>query len=180
MLWVEVKTGKVRQVLEGRYKDLVILYEKIRSDPRHTELEIEERKFVLQRSFRNWSVMTLVVTSELVLPKKETESKILQVEYTSMLKNIDDVEPILAFAKAKNETLNVGGMMWLFLKTGRVRQALEGPEDVVMELLEKIEKDDRHTKFKVLHRIFTEKRKYSRWEARTCQETSSLRVALEA
>jgi len=63
--------------------------------------------------------MTLVVTSELDLKKTCASSpQILQIEYTSKLKKSEDVEPILSFARARNELLTIGGMMWLFLKTG--------------------------------------------------------------
>jgi len=64
--------------------------------------------------------MTLVVTSELDLKKTCASSPqiLQQIEYTSKLKKSEDVEPILSFARARNELLTIGGMMWLFLKTG--------------------------------------------------------------
>mmetsp|Transcript_1442 Transcript_1442/g.1784 ORF Transcript_1442/g.1784 Transcript_1442/m.1784 type:complete len:144 (-) Transcript_1442:230-661(-) len=142
MLWVELQQKRVKQTLEGKYKDVLVLFEKIRLDNRHTDIVVEERKFVDQRSFQKWGVMTLVVTSELDLKKTCASSpQILQIEYTSKLKKSEDVEPILSFARARNELLTIGGMMWLFLKTGVVRQVLEGPEEVIVPLVEKIQKD---------------------------------------
>jgi len=75
--------------------------------------------------------MTLVVTAGLekqalikmdVKNEKKTtaatseEQKILQVEYTSRLKNKDDIGEIMAIARIKNQVLGVGGKLSLYLQ----------------------------------------------------------------
>jgi len=130
-LTVELETNKVRQILEGKYRDLIVLFEKIRRDRRHKNVCLESRQYIDQRSFRKWGVMTLVVTAGLekqalikmdVKNEKKTtaatseEQKILQVEYTSRLKNKDDIGEIMAIARIKNQVLGVGGKLSLYLQ----------------------------------------------------------------
>eukprot|EP00466_Bigelowiella_natans_P004435 jgi/Bigna1/129788/aug1.9_g4496 len=93
MLWVELQQKRVKQTLEGKYKDVLVLFEKIRLDNRHTDIVVEERKFVDQRSFQKWGVMTLVVTSELDLKKTCASSpQILQAcSTTTRIKPIDKI-----------------------------------------------------------------------------------------
>uniref|UniRef100_A0A7S2XHB8 BLUF domain-containing protein n=1 Tax=Lotharella oceanica TaxID=641309 RepID=A0A7S2XHB8_9EUKA len=122
---------QVRQILEGKYRDLIVLFEKIRRDRRHKNVCLESRQYIDQRSFRKWGVMTLVVTAGLekqalikmdVKNEKKTtaatseEQKILQVEYTSRLKNKDDIGEIMAIARIKNQVLGVGGKLSLYLQ----------------------------------------------------------------
>mmetsp|Transcript_2578 Transcript_2578/g.4927 ORF Transcript_2578/g.4927 Transcript_2578/m.4927 type:complete len:190 (-) Transcript_2578:463-1032(-) len=126
-LTVELENNKVRQILEGKYRDLIVLFEKIRRDPRHKEVCLESRQYIEQRSFRKWGVMTLVVTAALDGPaqgkkdlkndrKSKKEQKILQVEYTSRLKNKEDIGEIMAIARIKNQVLGVGGKLSLYLQ----------------------------------------------------------------
>ncbi|GAB5366113.1 hypothetical protein AAMO2058_001116700, partial [Amorphochlora amoebiformis] len=180
MLWIDSATKKARQVLEGRYQDVLTLLGFIAQDTRHKDMKIEYRKFVEQRSFRKWGAMTLVVTSK--LDCSDDNDRLLQVEYTSRMVSKEFVKPVLNIAKIRNQEQKVGGRMWFFSKNSRVRQILEGPEKAVRALLEKIRKDDRHRDFQLNSQIFVSRRKYLQWEARTCAETDELvsGVSLEA
>jgi len=175
-LTVDIETNKVRQILEGKYRDLILLFEKIRRDSRHKNVCLESRKFVEQRSFRSWAVMTLVVTARIDATKKEDKKKqkLLQVEYTSRLKKHEDIDSIMTIARIKNQVLGVGGKLNLYLQDSFVRQTLEGPENAVLDILSKIEKDGRHSDFKVQYKINVQKRSFSCWEARTFDESSGL------
>lgn len=68
---------------------------------------------------------------------------------------------LLAVARKNNHALGVSGM--LLYHQGSFIQVLEGDQDVVERLFEKIELDDRHTNTTVIFRGHAEERTFDEW-----------------
>lgn len=68
---------------------------------------------------------------------------------------------ILDVARSKNSHRNITGM--LLYKGGRFMQVLEGPEEEVKALVEKIKSDPRHNDFKVIHESREHEREFEQW-----------------
>lgn len=73
----------------------------------------------------------------------------------------DDVDGIVAHAALKNKNLGITGAL---AYNGRnFCQVLEGPDDVVHELVMMIEEDPRHSGFKILDEKEIDKRNFPDW-----------------
>jgi len=73
-----------------------------------------------------------------------------------------ELEELLAKARAKNGSLDVTGM--LLYKGGNFMQILEGPKEAVLPLVERIERDPRHLGFQRLLQQDKDLREFSEWE----------------
>lgn len=73
----------------------------------------------------------------------------------------EELALLLSKARKKNALLGVTGM--LLYHEGSFLQALEGEEDVVHELYQRIERDDRHCNCAILMRSFIDKPVFSGW-----------------
>jgi hypothetical protein len=74
---------------------------------------------------------------------------------------LSDIEPILEVARRRNSQLGVTGML-LFEKTSFL-QVLEGDQEVIDALLERIRRDRRHTRVVLLLREPIEARTFGKW-----------------
>ncbi len=72
-----------------------------------------------------------------------------------------DLEQLLTLARKNNEALNVTGM--LLFHEGSFIQALEGEQQAVDDLYNKIGKDTRHTETRVIFRGDTPDRDFTGW-----------------
>lgn len=77
-----------------------------------------------------------------------------------------DLQALLKKARENNESLGVSGM--LVYHKGSFLQVLEGEEDVVLPLFEKIERDDRHDSVKMLLRATVEEPSFGEWKMGFC------------
>ena len=73
----------------------------------------------------------------------------------------DDLKELLVVSRANNSSLGVSGM--LVFHKGSFIQVLEGEHSAVESVLEKIEKDDRHSKVVVLLKGETAERTFESW-----------------
>ena len=73
----------------------------------------------------------------------------------------DELEELLAKARENNSALGITGM--LLFHEGSFIQALEGPQDKVKALYEKIAQDKRHTETVVLYKSDQEERDFDSW-----------------
>ncbi len=73
----------------------------------------------------------------------------------------DDIQKLLVVARANNGQLGVTGL--LSLNAGHFLQLLEGHETFVVDLFNKISKDARHDKIKVVYEGVSGERLFSRW-----------------
>ncbi len=88
----------------------------------------------------------------------------IQISYISSAAHTMDTEQLLdllSHCLNYNSTHAITGM--LLYGNGIFLQALEGEEDVVSSLYDKIEKDERHVNVKFLNRKTIEARQYSEW-----------------
>lgn len=88
----------------------------------------------------------------------------LQIVYESRATepvSAEEIENILIKARARNAEVDVTGM--LVYHEGMFLQILEGPDDKVTEVYERIEKDARHGDVWVLARMQIEERSFARW-----------------
>jgi len=74
----------------------------------------------------------------------------------------DELLDILKVSRENNQEGEVTGM--LLYKGGNFMQVLEGPDDAVNAVFEKIKKDPRHKDVSVLSREQIQKRQFSSWE----------------
>lgn len=74
----------------------------------------------------------------------------------------DELLDILKVSRENNETGNVTGM--LLYKGGNFMQVLEGPDDAVNAVFEKIKKDPRHKDVSVISREQIQVRQFPSWE----------------
>jgi len=73
----------------------------------------------------------------------------------------EDIQNILNTARGFNEAHNITGC--LLFNNNQFLQLLEGEFNVLMELYERIKKDDRHTGLVLLHMRETDYRVYPNW-----------------
>jgi hypothetical protein len=73
----------------------------------------------------------------------------------------EDLKNILKSARTFNVTANITGM--LLYRDGFFMQALEGEEDVVKELFQKIALDERHKNVLMIYSTSIEERTFSDW-----------------
>lgn len=76
--------------------------------------------------------------------------------------NAEELMDILKVSRENNVSWDVTGL--LLYKGGNFMQALEGPEDVVMALYEKIKKDPRHKDVSIISQEQIQKRQFPAWE----------------
>ena len=76
--------------------------------------------------------------------------------------NAEELLDILKVSRENNVASDVTGL--LLYKGGNFMQALEGPDDVVMALYEKIKKDPRHKDVSIISTEQIQKRQFSGWE----------------
>lgn len=76
--------------------------------------------------------------------------------------NPEELMDILKVSRENNVTKDVTGL--LLYKGGNFMQALEGPDDVVLALYEKIKKDPRHKDVSIISTEQIQKRQFSAWE----------------
>lgn len=83
---------------------------------------------------------------------------------SSSVKILNDAEllDILKISRSNNETREVTGM--LLYKGGNFMQVLEGPEESVNALMEKIKADPRHKDVSILSREPIQTRQFPSWE----------------
>lgn len=74
----------------------------------------------------------------------------------------EDLRDLLAIARRNNSEVGVSGM--LLYHEGSFLQVLEGPEEAVMMLFHKIEKDERHDNVKLLLRTEPENPSFGEWK----------------
>ena len=73
----------------------------------------------------------------------------------------DDLKDILASARDHNPDHDITGM--LLYREGFFIQALEGEEEAVMELYNKIQQDDRHRNILTVHKAEVDERSFGSW-----------------
>lgn len=73
----------------------------------------------------------------------------------------EDLRDILAKARAFNAARGITGI--LVYDDGSFLQVLEGPSEAVASLVERIERDPRHTRFRLLSKRETEVREFGEW-----------------
>ena len=71
----------------------------------------------------------------------------------------DEIKELLDYAATKNNVVGVKGM--ILFKDGNFLQVLEGEENQIVNLYEKIQSDERHTD---LHEVFNEKSPFALFE----------------
>lgn len=74
----------------------------------------------------------------------------------------DELKAILEVSRRNNEKRDVTGM--LLYRDGFFIQALEGEEDIVMEVFEKIKHDDRHKNVILVYRNPVPQRMFGSWK----------------
>ena len=92
------------------------------------------------------------------------EKKIIQTIYASAATHEmehDELEAILDKARSFNTEHDISGM--LIYHAGSFIQILEGPEEAVEPLLDKIEQDSRHHLFKLLFKDEVQERDFEGW-----------------
>jgi len=72
-----------------------------------------------------------------------------------------ELREILAVARERNGQLGISGL--LLYKNGRFMQFLEGPEDAVRSLMNKVSVDQRHQDVMVLQEDIAESRQFPTW-----------------
>ncbi len=76
--------------------------------------------------------------------------------------NPEELMDILKVSRENNVVSDVTGL--LLYKGGNFMQALEGPDNVVLALYEKIKKDPRHKDVSIISTEQIQKRQFSAWE----------------
>lgn len=90
------------------------------------------------------------------------------VEFTE-----EDLQQLLSGARQKNSDVNVTGM--LVYHNGSFLQILEGEEEDVLELYDRIEKDPRHDNVRMLLRSEIEERSFGEWQMGFCDVSGNSR-----
>jgi len=174
VLFYDEQTGALVQVLEGPAEAVRSLFhEKIARDARHTsvnvlwDVEVEHRRFS-GFGMKLGSDPTQVLSGP-AATETANELDLLQLAYVSQMTASStelaykDIEDILRVAIVTNPKLSIGGVLYLNPRTLHVLQVLEGPQDAVRPLYDKIIKDPRHKACKVVSESKVEVRTYDQW-----------------
>ena len=80
-------------------------------------------------------------------------------------KNIssDDILNILKCSRQNNENISVTGILLYWEKTNQFLQVLEGEENIVSNLYDKISKDNRHSLSKIIYQEDIQARGFKVW-----------------
>lgn len=89
----------------------------------------------------------------------------------------EELQELLGKARVNNKSLDVSGM--LLFHQGSFIQALEGPQNAVEDLYNKISEDKRHTETRVLFRGDLEERDFDSWSMGFYRSTQSAKENLE-
>jgi len=97
-------------------------------------------------------------------PPAAAQGLVMLIYASSALKPLtsDELVAILKKAREKNARLDITGM--LLYKNGNFLQALEGPEQAVMDLYKTIQQDARHYQVATILKRPIQKRDFSEWE----------------
>lgn len=88
----------------------------------------------------------------------------LQMIYTSVATvefSEDDLNALLFKSRKNNEKSDITGM--LLYEDGTFLQIIEGPDDALRQLIEKIEKDPRHERIITISQRAIPKREFEQW-----------------
>ncbi|MFK7892236.1 MAG: BLUF domain-containing protein [Granulosicoccus sp.] len=141
------------------------------------KIQVRETKFE-----RNMVVIVPMTTSSNATLKDEVpaEEEVFQLLYISAASkdfSEEELSELLTKARESNENLNVSGM--LLFHEGSFIQALEGDEQAVKSLYEKISKDTRHTESRVLFRGYQKERHFAGWSMGFYRSRQSVRENVE-
>lgn len=87
---------------------------------------------------------------------------LIYVSSSVKLLNDDELLDILKVSRSNNETRDITGM--LLYKGGNFMQVLEGPEESINTLIDKIKADPRHKDVSILSREQIQTRQFPSWE----------------
>jgi len=87
---------------------------------------------------------------------------LIYVSTSIKLLNDDELLDILKVSRENNTSGDITGM--LLYKGGNFMQVLEGPEDTVYGIFEKIKNDSRHKDVSIISREKTQTRQFPSWE----------------
>ena len=172
MLFYDEQTNAIVQVLEGpaaAVRDL--FYQKIKADPRHTSVKVLWDIDVTQRRFEGFGMRLGTSLQEVLSAGAEADGQqeLLKLVYASQLTSATrdaaykDIESILRVAVVTNPKLQIGGALFLNPRTLHVMQVLEGPQQAVRTLYEKIAQDKRHTSCTTMSEELVTTRTYEQW-----------------
>ena len=88
-------------------------------------------------------------------------TKLIELVYTSTLNSNADVGAIVRKSIVNNRRNKITGCLLQYKKF--LVQILEGPEREVMNLLDKIEKDSRHSNVRLIYIGDADKRSFAKW-----------------
>lgn len=74
---------------------------------------------------------------------------------------VDELDELLAVSRAWNSSVHITGL--LLYKESQFMQVLEGPDDAVRKVLEKIGADSRHHNMRLLAEKQTDTRQFGQW-----------------
>ncbi|MEM6527909.1 MAG: BLUF domain-containing protein [Chloroflexota bacterium] len=86
---------------------------------------------------------------------------LVYVSFATQEMSGDNLEGLLLQCKKNNASRGITGM--LLYRDGYFIQALEGEEDVVMDLFRKIERDTRHSNVIIAHKESITERSFDEW-----------------
>jgi hypothetical protein len=86
--------------------------------------------------------------------------------YCSLAKNDiskDDILNILSWSRQYNKKNDVTGILLYWKKTNQFMQVLEGEENIILDLYDKISKDPRHSLLKIIYQEDIKARGFKGW-----------------
>jgi len=155
----DLEMKAVWQVVEGSHDTIAELWELISKDTRHVIDDTavlheiaDTRKYPLGWGMRytKFEKVADKDTGHTLVPQDLKSSELVQLKYKSFLKDEGSsqtqiMEDVIPQAIVKNAKLDITGFLLYNDNTMTVYQVLEGPAGVVETLLDKIQKDPRHS-----------------------------------
>lgn len=113
--------------------------------------------------------ITITISLPGTLEKKEKMIRIVYVSTSSYTFKDSELDDIIGVATARNNALGVTGL--LVFNGLNFMQALEGPTDNVLSVMQSIAKDQRHTGLVVISREVISDRAFPEWAMRFSRST---------
>lgn len=172
----------ITQALEGSEQAVRDLYNKISSDPRHTEVQIVREEKHPYRKYEQFGMLQ----GNLTEVQLGDAGDVFQMEgdlghvwgvspveqrvvYRSILATRDPTEAdklmtdILASSTRNNMVSGIGGILFFNRDSSQISQVLEGPPENIDALLARIAGDARHRHFRIVRKCYSETKQYSQF-----------------
>ncbi|GAB5363768.1 hypothetical protein AAMO2058_000911400 [Amorphochlora amoebiformis] len=142
-LWCERKTGRIRQVLEGKHRAVNALLKVIAKDRRHHRFTIEREEFPLTRYYGSWGGMVFTESPDFDAAfEREVRKNLARYQFSFEVKGntrqcVSTARQMVKEALNSYTALKIGGILMYHEHTNQYSVILEGEKDAIKAIMSK-------------------------------------------